>query len=129
MTLFTQERANGMYHHMYNNCWNKTHADISWYYNQAANDLALLTRDEWKKQIKNWKSLNMKCVECNNKEFVIHGKTWYCLVAQKYDGEVLRDTGMDGHALMISGLMVTGFVYWFDSKTMRNKIFKEINKN
>ena len=63
--------------------------------------------------------------EYNNQEKKINNVSWYSLVIQNTKEE---QNDICIGSLKLFRFMVSGFVYWFSSKTNRDNIYKWLNK-
>ena len=116
--------------------WNNASKDrqkseIACSYHAVARDMMWLSKDQmgaqaqmWRDQIRNGK---IECKDYNNFELEDEetGKKWYCLVVQPTNEEHAR---MDMVMMMIFGVMVDGFAYFYKTKSNRDSIFEFINK-
>ena len=94
-------------------CWNSRFKDFTW-----------LNSKDVKTQFKQFKKQRCYISESNNRKYTDKkGGVWYGLTIQIND-EMSIDVG----AMAISGLMVSGCVYWFCSEKNRDAMVGYINK-
>ena len=91
--------------------------------------LSVMNNKELKVQAKMWrkhrKSGLIQIQDYNNETYEVDGKKYYTLVVQPTD---LDDAQIDPLGLLTIGLMVSGYVYVFKTKTNRDIIFDYVNK-
>lgn len=109
--------------------------DCCFSHNQHYRQLMVLNNSNINNQIKLWKeaerekNCKIRCLEGNNKKFTTDdGRDWYVLVVQQFSpiGEMV-EMGQCPMALLLFGLMVSGYVYAFAEEETRNEMFKKIN--
>lgn len=109
--------------------------DCCFSHNQHYRQLMVLNNSNINNQIKLWKeaerekNCQIRCLEGNNKKFTTDdGRDWYVLVVQQFSprGEMV-EMGQCPMALLLFGLMVSGFVYAFAEEETRNEMFEKIN--
>jgi len=65
----------------------------------------------------------------NMKVTASDGKVWHILVVQPYkDGDVHPDANVDPCGMMVLGVMVSGYVYAYKSKKIRDKVYTWVMK-
>jgi hypothetical protein len=106
-------------------------SEIACSFHGVAQDMMWLSKDQmggqaclWRDQIKAGK---IECRDYNNFDLEDEktGKKWYCLVVQPTKEE---DCQMDPIMMMVFGIMVDGFAYFYKTKSNRDSIYEFINK-
>ena len=109
--------------------------DCCFSHNQHYRQLMVLNNSDINNQIKLWKeserekNCQIRCLEDNNHKFTTNdGRDWYVLVVQQFSprGE-MAEMGQCPMALLLFGLMVSGYVYAFAEEETRNEMFEKIN--
>jgi hypothetical protein len=114
--------------HLYINMINdKTSKDICWCYNQQFNGIGLYTEGSLHDQMKMWRTMalegKIEIMNYNNmKRKTFDGKEWYIMVIQPKEDD--DSVPLDPVGMMLLGVLVSGFVYCFESKKNRNDVAK-----
>jgi len=97
---------------------------IAFCWNTRANDFSWLGSGDIYQQFRQFKKQKCYADEENNVIYTdINGKVWYGLTISH---DSIGD--LDSGALAIAGVMVSGFVYWFEVEKNRDAMFGYINK-
>jgi len=98
-------------------------------YHQQLGQLTWLDPKPFRDEMKRYKNFiregRLLIRECNNQEKKINNVSWYSLVIQNTKDE---QNEMCIGSLKLFGFAVSGFVYWFSSKTNRDNMYKWLNK-
>jgi hypothetical protein len=98
-------------------------------YHQKLGQLMWVDPIQFKDEMKRYKNFirdgRLVVKEYNNQEKKINNVSWYSLVIQNTKEE---QNDICIGSLKLFRFMVSGFVYWFSSKTNRDNIYKWLNK-
>lgn len=129
--IISKENAIDIYNEMVRRHWVKNvEKNIAWAYAQQSHKINLYDHKEMMELLTLWcESGDYRSNIKNLKTWSICGRTWHGLVIQRIgkDGDVL-DSGFDAFAPVLTGFVVTGVVYYFESKDLRDLAHILINK-
>lgn len=129
--ILSKENAIDIYNEMVRRHWvRNVEKNIAWAYAQQSHKIALYDHKEMMELITLWcESGDYRSDNRNLKTWSICGRTWHGLVIQRVgkDGDVL-DSGFDAFSPVLTGFVVTGVVYYFESQDLRDLAHILINK-
>lgn len=129
--IISKENAIDNYNEMVRRHWvRNVEKNIAWAFAQQSSKIALYDHKEMMELLTRWcESGDYRSNIKNLKTWSICGRTWHGLVIQRVgkDGDVL-DSGFDAFAPVLTGFVVTGVVYYFESKDLRDLAHILINK-
>jgi hypothetical protein len=96
--------------------------DIGWCWKHAHNRVGIFNYEEILDQLAEWRKMpEVFCLQDNNQEVTTpDGKTWWSLTVSH------DDASLDSCALLLFGNMVSGYVYYFETKEIRDLLFTAI---
>jgi hypothetical protein len=125
--VFTRQEVNKMWVACAHNDKRKSEIAVSW--NQQHSDMMWVTHTQMCEQAKLWRGwrregkVNMLEANLFTREDHL-GKTWNFLVVQPSN---LEHCNIDRVALMEFDIAVSGFAYFFKSKSSRDEIYRYVN--
>lgn len=126
MSIIVSDQIENLYDIFIDKYWRKQSNDIVWTYTKCKRNIGMLNEREMTAQCKDWiKKYDVKCFDYNNKSFVVKDKEWHTMTVQFYkDGELTDDNEYDPCAMFLASTWVSGFVYWFEDITLRDKFYR-----
>jgi len=104
---------------------------ISWI--KAEKGFGWLNRETLNEQMKIWRKMakegSLKIMEYNNSETEQYGRKLYNFIVQPYENEKMKDCEFCPYALMVLGIMVSGYTYSFTKKENRDAIYNYVMKD
>jgi hypothetical protein len=120
--LFIREDIKKEYNSMLRKfCPDKGDIGFSWI--QHLSNFSLYNWKEIVPQVREWRKINVKALEYNNKEYEIDGRKWYVLIAQPYKDGEMEECGMCPVSALLFGTMVNGYTYAFAKERDRDVAF------
>lgn len=129
--IISKEDAIDYYNEMVRKHWARNvEKNLAWAYAKESHELALYDHKEMMELVTIWcEAGDYRSNHKNLRTWSICGRTWHGLVIQRVgkDGDVL-DSGFDAFAPVLTGFVVTGVVYYFESQDLRDLAHILINK-
>jgi len=131
MPHYTTEQSTKMLHFVINDMRDK---ETTFTYRRDVGRMSCLTNDDIKSEMKRWRQLKKEdklvIQPCNSYDIKIKGKDWFILTVQACKDNDIQDVGIDPIGLAVEvGVLVTGYLYFFNNKSNRDATQTYVMKN
>jgi hypothetical protein len=131
MPHYTTEQSTKMLHFVINDMRDK---ETTFTYKKNDGRMCCLTNEDIKSEMKRWRQLKKQgklvIQPCNSYDIKIKGKDWFILTVQACKDNDIEDTGIDPIGLAEEvGVLVTGYLYFFNNKSNRDATQTYVMKN